>query len=51
LADRRTGTTPLDGTARNSSLTAKTYYLMVSASGLAATSGGQFVDRLQVTLR
>ncbi|MDQ3366848.1 MAG: DUF4215 domain-containing protein [Myxococcota bacterium] len=46
-----TGTTPLDATARNPSAIAKTYYLMVVASGFATPGGGQFVYRLQVTLR
>jgi cysteine-rich repeat protein len=47
-----TGTTPLDPTSRNTSSTmAKTYYLVVGRSPLASTTGGQFVYRLQVTVR
>jgi hypothetical protein len=46
-----TGTAPLDPSARNGTADAQTYYLMVTASNLASTSGGQFVYRLQVTIR
>jgi cysteine-rich repeat protein len=46
-----TGTTPLDATARNSSFMTRTYYLMVRASAFATTNGGQFVYRLQLTVR
>jgi hypothetical protein len=47
-----TGSAPLHPAARNSSATAaKTYYLIVRASGFATPNGGQFVYRLQVTLR
>ena len=46
-----TGTTPLDPTSRNTSSIAKTYYLVVRASPLASTNGGEFVYRLQVTVR
>jgi cysteine-rich repeat protein len=47
-----TGSAPLNPGARNSSpTTPKTYYLVVRASGFATPNGGQFVYRLQVTVR
>lgn len=47
-----TGSVPLDMAARNTSATDKTFYLQVRASTFAqASTDGQFVYRLQITLR
>ena len=45
------GTAPRDLGARNPTADTQTYYLMVRASTLASASGGQFIYRLQVTIR
>ncbi len=46
-----TGATPLDAAAKNATATDQTYYLQVRASSSASATGGQFVYRLQVTIR
>ncbi len=46
-----TGSAPLDPAARNGTADPQIFYVMVTASTLASTSGGQFVYRLQVTIR
>ncbi len=45
------GASPLDASARNASATPQTYYLMVRQSSLVTAPNGEFVYRLQVTLR
>jgi cysteine-rich repeat protein len=46
-----TGGTPMDLGARNTASVAKTFYLMVRASGLATPTNAMFAYRLQVTIR
>jgi hypothetical protein len=46
-----TGGTPMDPGAHNTASVAKTYYLMVRASGLATPTNAMFAYRLQVTIR
>jgi cysteine-rich repeat protein len=46
-----TGATPSDPNARNASLVARTYYVMVRASAFAVMNNAEFVYRLQVTVR